>query len=122
MSDRLRHQPVAAPHRHPPPHRGHQRGQVAPLALVAVLFAALLAVGVARVGSAASRTAAAQATADAVALAGAAGGRPAALDVAAANQAAVVAFEDGDGDVRVTIERRGAAATARARWQPAQIP
>ncbi|MCU1370061.1 MAG: hypothetical protein JWO77_1255 [Ilumatobacteraceae bacterium] len=99
-----------------------ERGQAAPLALMAVLFAALLAVGVVRVGDAAGRGAAAQASADASALAGAADGEEAAVEVATANQARVVRFEQVGDDVRVIVERRGATATARARWQPAPIP
>ncbi len=99
-----------------------QRGQAAPLALVAILFAALLAVGVIRVGAAAGRGASAQASADAAALAGAAGGEEAAIEVAGANGARILAFvQDGD-DVRITVERRGAMASARARWQPVPIP
>lgn len=105
-----------------PPRLRSQRGQVAPLALVAVLFAALLAVGVLRVGDGAGRSAAAQAAADATALAGAAEGEAAATEVAAANGARLVAYGQLDDDVQVTIERRGATATARARWHPAPIP
>lgn len=108
--------------RDPLVHRRGERGQVAPLALVAVLFAALLAVGVAQLGAAASGAAAAQASADAAALAGAADGEGAAVEVAAANEATVVSFEHQGDDVRVTVERRGATATARARWQRAPIP
>jgi hypothetical protein len=99
-----------------------ERGQAAPLALVAILFAALLGLGVARVGDAAGRSAAAQASADAAALAGAADGEAAALEVATANHAALVHFEQIGDDVRVTVQQRGATATARARWQPAPIP
>lgn len=99
-----------------------QRGQAAPLVLMAVLFAALLASGVAKLGSAAAQDASAQASADAAALAGAADGHEAAADVAAANDARIVRFERLGDDVRVTVERRGATATARARWQPAPIP
>ncbi|WP_421118002.1 hypothetical protein ACE2AJ_11370 [Aquihabitans daechungensis] len=89
---------------------------------MAVLFAALLAAGVVRVGDAAGRGASAQAAADAAALAGAAEGPGAAAEVAAANDARILGFaQDGD-DVRVTVERRGATATARARWQPLPIP
>lgn len=98
------------------------RGQVAPLALVAVLFTALVAVGVLRVGDGAGRSAAAQAAADATALAGAAEGEAAATEVAAANGARLVAYGQLDDDVQVTIERRGVTATARARWHPAPIP
>lgn len=112
---------------HPaPPSRSNrirsQRGQAAPLALVALLFAALAAAGVARIGEAAARGAAAQATADAAALAGAAEGEAAAAEVAQANLGQLVRFEAEGDDVRVVIERRGASATARARWVPAPIP
>ncbi|HWJ62776.1 MAG TPA: hypothetical protein VNS19_12460 [Acidimicrobiales bacterium] len=99
-----------------------QRGQATPLALMAVLFAALFAVGLVRVGAAAGGAASAQAAADASALAGAAGGEDAAAEVAAANEASVVRYEPAGDEVRVTIERHGATATARARWQPAPIP
>jgi hypothetical protein len=101
---------------------GSERGQAAPLALLALLFAVVLAVGVVRVGDAAGRGAAAQASADASALAGAAGGEAAAIEVATANQARVVRFAQVGDDVRVTVEQRGATATARARWQPVPIP
>lgn len=89
---------------------------------MALLFAALLAAGVAQIGAAAGRGASAQAAADAAALAGAADGAEAALEVAEANDAAIVRFEQAGDDVRVTVERRGATATARARWHPAPIP
>src|SRR6478609_5934481 len=82
-----------------------ERGQAAPLALMALLFAVLLGLGVARVGAAAGRGAAAQASADAAALAGAAEGEDAAVEVAAANHARVVRFEQVGDDVRITIER-----------------
>ena len=100
----------------------HQRGQVTPLVLVALLIATLLCVGLVRVGVAASQRAQAQAAADAVALAGASAGEPAARDVARSNDAEVVSFDDQHGVVEVVIERRGATATARARWDPAPIP
>ncbi len=99
-----------------------EQGQAAPLALVAILFAALLGVGVVRVGEASGRVASAQAAADASALAGAADGEAAASEVAVANDARIVTFTHEGDDVRVTVERRGATASARARWQPAPIP
>lgn len=99
-----------------------ERGQAAILALVALLFAGVLAAGLAQVGRAAAQRASAQAAADATALAGASAGRSAADDVAAANDAQVVAYRVEDVDVLVTVERRGASATARARWVPTPIP
>ena len=89
---------------------------------MAVLFAALLGVGVVRIGAAAGEAASAQAAADATALAGAADGEAAAAEVARANDAEVVQYEPIGDDVRVTVERHGARATARARWQPTPIP
>jgi len=104
------------------PSRSGERGQAAPLALIAILFAAVLGVGAVRVGEAAGRRASVQAAADASALAGAADGEGAASEVAAANGARILGYtQDGD-DVHVTVERRGATASARARWQPAPIP
>jgi hypothetical protein len=83
---------------------------------------ALVIAGVAHLGTVAAQRASAQAAADAVALAGAAGGEDDALEVAAGNEAELVAFASDDRDVVVTIERRGATATARARWLPVSIP
>ena len=60
--------------------------------------------------------------ADASALAGAADGRDGADLVASANRAKVVEFKADGTDIVVTIERRGALATARARWLSAPIP
>ena len=120
MSDLVR---TATPHPQPGPTSvRNEHGQAAPLVLMALLFATLLAVGVVRVGDGAGRAASAQAAADAAALAGAADGQEAASEVAAANGARVVRFEQLGDDVRITVERRGASATARARWQPAPIP
>ena len=90
--------------------------------LVAVLFAALLCLGVARVGSAAGSRASAQAAADAAALAGAAAGRARRPRAGRGQPRVVVAFGDDGADVVVTVERRGVTATARARWVPAPIP
>jgi len=60
----------------------------------------------------------AQAAADAAALAGAVGGRPAAADLAHANGAVLVAWsEDGD-EVTVTVEVAGQRARARATDAP----
>ncbi|WP_426570681.1 pilus assembly protein TadG-related protein [Aquihabitans sp. McL0605] len=104
------------------PGQQQERGQVAPLVLVAVLFAALLSLGVARIGTAAGSRASAQAAADAAALAGATQGRGAASALATVNQATLVTFHDDDGGVAVTIERAGLTASARARWVPTPIP
>jgi len=102
--------------------RPDERAQATVLMLVVVLFAAIVAAGVARVGIVAADRAGAQAAADASALAGAAAGRVAAAEVAVENQATLVAFDLEDDDVVVTVNRSGTSATARARWVPAPIP
>jgi len=84
-----------------------------------LVLAGLVAVGLVEVAGAASRRAAAEAAADATALAGAADGADAARRVALANGARVVAYDETGGDVAVTVLRRGVRASARARWQVA---
>ena len=95
-----------------------ERGQVVPLMAVLLVFAAVLGLGLVRLGAAASRRAAAQAAADGAALAGAAAGPAAAAEVAGANGARVVGFTQDDLDVVVIVSRSGVTATARARWLP----
>lgn len=95
-----------------------QRGQVVPLLAVALVLFGVVALGLVRVSTAVTQRSAAQAAADATALAGAVDGPAAADEVAAANGARVVAYLDGGGEVEVTVERRGVRATARARWDP----
>ncbi len=87
-----------------------------PVVAVALVLAAALGFGLSRVAVAATLRAAAEATADGAALAGAADGRPAAQEVAAANGATLLAYTEDGLDVVVEIERRGVRASARARW------
>lgn len=103
---------------------GAEQGQVVPVLAVALVIAAALGFGLARVGAAATLEAQAEAAADGAALAGAAQGRPAAEEVAAANGAIVIAYVEQGLDVVVEIERRGVRATARARWgiEPRGVP
>lgn len=102
--------------------RSSDAGQATPLILVAVLFAAILGLGVTQVGSAAARRSHAQAAADAAALAGAAAGEDEAARFAAANGAVLVSYRaDADG-VTVEVERAGINLQARARWVPRAIP
>lgn len=101
--------------------RSDERGQAAPLVLIAVLFAALSCLGLARLGAAAAGSARSQAAADAAALAGATDGEAAARRLAEANDATLVAFRTVGDDVEVTVERGGDTATARARWVPTPI-
>lgn len=94
-----------------------QRGQVVPLLAVALVLFGLLALGLVRVSTTVTHRSAAQAAADAAALAGVADGRDAATEVAEANDAEMIAYVDDGGEVQVTVERRGVRATARARWE-----
>lgn len=95
-----------------------QQGQVVPLMAVALVLFGLVALGLVRLAVTVTHRSAAQAAADATALAGAVDGADAAREVAEANDAQVVTYIDDGGEVQVTIERRGVRATARARWEP----
>lgn len=100
------------------PGTARDSGQVVPVMAVALLFAAVLGLGLVRIAVAASHRAAAQASADAAALAGAEDGRPGAEAAARANGAVLVRFLQDHLDVEVEITRRGHRASARARWLP----
>ena len=102
----------------PPARRRRERGSVSLLLATALVFAALAGYGVARLGATEARAAAAQAAADASALAGAEDGRPGAEAVARRNGAELVSFLQDHLDVQVTVVRQGHRATARARWLP----
>lgn len=80
--------------------------------LVGVVVVGALVLG--RVAQAAIARAGAQAAADAVALAGAVGGREEAERVAAANDASIERYEDRDPVVIVVVRRRGVTARAAA--------
>jgi hypothetical protein len=99
-----------------------ERGQATPLVLVVVLFVALTLAGVGRLGIAASQRASAQATADAVALAGASHDEAAATEVATANGASLQRFVMEGETVLVEVRRDGVVAHARARWDLGPIP
>ena len=98
--------------------RPGERGQVVPLLAVALVLFGVVALGLVRVAATVTHRSAAQAAADATALAGAVDGPDAARDVAAANDARVVTYVDEGSEVQVTVERHGLRATARARWDP----
>lgn len=101
-----------------------ERGSVVPLvALVVAVAAGAVMVG-GRLGAAAVARAEAQTAADAAALAGAAEGEAAAREVAGANGARLVGFEELGADVRVRVERAPAVASARATrtWLPSASP
>ncbi len=91
------------------------RGQATVLVAVAVAFTAVVALGLTRVGLATLDRAGAQAAADASALAGAAEGRGAAEEVAAANHGRLATFQVVGSDVVVTVRVGDEQATARAR-------
>ncbi len=102
--------------------RHRQQGQALPLVLVALMLTGLLVGGIVRLGVAAAHRQGAQAAADAAALAGAAHGRAAAEELAAANDAQVIVYREGVTAIEITVRHHGATATARARWMPAPIP
>jgi hypothetical protein len=90
-------------------------GQALPMVALCLLLAGGGGVVVARIGAASVARTEAAATADMTALAGAVGGRRAAVKVAAANGGRLRRFERVGGDVRVGVERGPAVARARAR-------
>ena len=92
-----------------------QRGQALPLLTVVVALAALVVVGLGRLGAVVVARAEAQTAADAAALAGALHGRAAAERLAAANGGGLVAWAAAGPEVEVVAEVRGERARARAR-------
>lgn len=101
--------------------RVSDRGQAVVLVVAAVVLAVVCTVAVAHFGRTLREHEQAQAAADAAALAGTAGGRPAAQRIAAANGAVLTAFVvlDADtGTVQVTVAIGSASATARATRAP----
>lgn len=92
-----------------------------PLLAVLLVLAGLAGLGLVRLAVAASDRSACQAAADAVALAGAGGGRRAAVEVAAANGAELRSYRSDGYDVVVQVVRRGHTARARARWSPEHL-
>lgn len=98
----------------PSPDRGQAVMLV--LALVAVMATAMVAAG--RFGAHTVRIEQAQVAADAAALAGVVGGRPAAADLARRNGGVLVAFSSSGDDVIVSVAVGEATATARATRAP----
>src|SRR5438067_10285242 len=92
-----------------------ETGQVLPLVAVLVLAAGAAMVALGRIGQAAVERAHARTAADAAALAGAADGEASARELAAANGARVLSYdEDGpEAEVRVAVGRAEASARAR---------
>lgn len=94
--------------------RGSERGQVVPLLTLVVLLAGLVCLGVGKLGGAAVARAQATTAADAAALAGAASGRMAANDFAAANGGRVTGYQQLGTVARVDVALGRAQASARA--------
>ena len=96
----------------------HERGSILPLVALVVLATGGLVVGLGRLGADAVARTRASAAADAAALAGAAEGRDAAVDLARANGGRLVAYAADGEDVEVVVRVAGAEAIARARRGP----
>ena len=98
-------------------------GQATPLVALVLAAGAGAVVLLALLGGVVSDRAEARTAADAAALAGAAGGEPAARAVAVANHGQLESFEQRDNDVEVTVRVDHARATSRAarRWTADQL-
>jgi hypothetical protein len=99
-----------------------QRGQVAPLIAVALVFAGFFCLVVARFGVAAASRAHARTTADAAALAGAVDGRGSADNIARANAGTILTYEASGRDVKLRVRVDDAEATAKARRESGGNP
>jgi Putative Flp pilus-assembly TadE/G-like len=95
---------------------GDHRGQAVPLALVVIVLAVVLTMAMGSLGGLAVDASRARTAADAAALAGVEGGRPAAAKFAAEHGATLVAYRaSGPADDRlVTVRVRVGRATATA--------
>jgi hypothetical protein len=89
-------------------------GQAVPLAAALMAIAALLVIAIGALAGDVGDAGRARSAADAAALAGVEGGRVAAARLAAANGAALVAWQGDGDDVVVTVRVGRATATARA--------
>jgi hypothetical protein len=94
--------------------RGEQ-GSTLPFMALAIVLAGVSVVLLGRVGGAATARAGARSAADAAALAGAAAGRSAAQQLAEANGAELIAYEEIGSDTKVRVRLGLAEATGRAR-------
>jgi Flp pilus assembly protein TadG len=105
---------------------GEERASAMPLLIVAITFAGLCAIGLAKVSGAALQRSQAQQAADAAALAGARYGFTDALRMASANGAVIVSYADrysgAAHEVDVSVSLNSSGATASARWDPPPPP
>ena len=92
-----------------------EQGSTLPFLALAMVLAGVSVVLLGRVGGAATARAGARSAADAAALAGAAAGRTAAAQLAQANGAELLAYEEIGFDTRVRVRLGAAEATGRAR-------
>jgi hypothetical protein len=90
-----------------------ERGQAVPLAAALVAIAAMLVVGIGVMARDVGDAGRARSAADAAALAGVVGDRPAAAAIAVANGATLVAWARDGPDVVVTVRVGSVTATAR---------
>jgi len=97
---------------------GRHSGQATPLVLAVVAVVVVMLVMAARFAGRVVAEEQAQVAADAAALAGVAGGRPAAERLAAANGASLVAFTTDGLTAQATVRVGEAQATARATRAP----
>jgi len=92
-----------------------QRGQVLPLLAVVVALAALVVLGLGRLGAVVVARAEAQTAADAAALAGVLHGQASAQHLAEANGGRLVSWAAAGREVEVVADVRGERARSRAR-------
>ena len=95
--------------------KSNQRGSTLPFMALAIVLAGVSVVLLGRVGGAATARAGARNAADAAALAGAAAGRTAATELARANGAELVSYQETGNDTTVRVRLGPAEATGRAR-------
>jgi hypothetical protein len=93
---------------------GDERGQAVPLAAALVAVAAMLVLGIGAMARDVVDAGRARAAADAAALAGVIGDRPASVALAAANGATLVAWSREGRDTVVTVRVGAVTASARA--------
>lgn len=94
---------------------GNDRGQALPVVAMVMLVAVLTIVLTTRIGVAVTDRARARTAADAAALAGVMGGRPAAEEISVENGAVLEAFVRQNQQVEVTVRFGTRRATSRAR-------
>ena len=95
-------------------HRNNEQGSTLPFMALAIVLAGVIVVLLGRVGGAATARAGARSAADAAALAGAAAGRSAAEELARANGAELLSYEEIGADTKVRVRLGIAEATGRA--------